>query len=114
MNRPPAAVPRRTALAPALLAAIVLIVGVALIGAGGYIYILFGVAILTLIVAVFAWQGRQWWWLPLLAAIVVLYNPAVPIELPDAVRLGAHYLSALVLTIVGITVKVTPAEGPAK
>jgi hypothetical protein len=55
---------RRPALAPGILGAIVLIAGLALLdNPGGYLFIKFGVAILALIMCVFAWQARQWWWI---------------------------------------------------
>jgi hypothetical protein len=101
---------RRLALAPAILTAIVLVAGIALIGLDGYIIIRFVVSILTLIVAVFAWQARQWWWIPLLAAIAVLFNPVVPIEVGGGLQLAGHYLSALVVVVVGLFVKVRNPE----
>ena len=101
---------RRTALAPAVLAAIVLLAGVALVGADGYIVIRFAVAILALIIAVFAWQARQWWWLPLLAAIAVLFNPVVVVPIEGDALLIAHYVSIIVLLVIGIFVKVRNPE----
>ena len=101
---------RRTALAPGILAAIVLLAGVALVDTDGYVFVRFAVSILALIVAVFAWQARQWWWIPLLAAIAVVFNPVIvlPIE-GDGLRI-AHYLSITVLLVVAIFVKVRNTE----
>ena len=101
---------RRTALAPAVLAAIVLLAGVALVGADGYLIIRFAVSILALIIAVFAWQARQWWWLPLLAAIAVLFNPVVIMPITGDPLLIAHYVSIIVLLAIGILVKVRNPE----
>lgn len=101
---------RRTALAPAVLAAIVLLAGVALVGADGYLVIRFAVSILALIIAVFAWQARQWWWLPLLAAIAVLFNPVVVVPIEGDALLIAHYVSIIVLLVIGIFVKVRNPE----
>jgi hypothetical protein len=101
---------RRLALAPGLLCAIVLLAGIGLVGLDVYIIIQFAVSILALIVAVFAWQARQWWWIPLLAAVAVLFNPVVPVELEPNVQLAAHYISALVLIVVAIAVKVRNPE----
>lgn len=94
------------ALAPGILAAIVLLAGVALISLDGYIAIRFGVSILALIVAVFAWQARQWWWLPLLVAIAVAWNPVVVLPFEGDLWLGAHYAAAIVFIVIGLLVKV--------
>ena len=102
---------RRTALAPAILAAIALLGGVAFIEGDGFLVFRFIVSILALIVAVFAWQAGQWWWLLGLAPIAVLWNPVFPIDLgvPD-VWLGLQYVAAIVFIAAGILVKV-PDKG---
>ena len=109
-NRYPTPEFRRTALAPAVLCAIVLLAGVALIGAEGYVVIRFAVSILALIVAVFAWQARQWWWIPPLAAIAVVFNPVVVMPITGDPLLVAHYVSILVLIVVGLMVRVPNPE----
>lgn len=98
---------RRTALAPSLIAVIALLIGVALIAADGFTVIRFIVSILALIVAVFAWQSRQWWWIIGLAPIAVLWNPIVPIELglPD-LWLGLQYGACIVFLAAGILIRV--------
>jgi hypothetical protein len=98
---------RRTALAPAVLAVIALLVGVALIDGDGFTIIRYAVAILAAIVAVFAWQARQWWWLVGLVPIVVLWNPVFPIDLglPD-LWLGLQYAAAIVFLAAGILIRV--------
>jgi hypothetical protein len=98
------------ALAPGILAAIVLLAGVALISLDGYIAIRFGVSILALIVAVFAWQARQWWWLPVLVAIAVAWNPVVVIPLEGDLWLGAHYVAAILFIAIGVLDKVRNPE----
>ncbi|MGX5681219.1 DUF6804 family protein [Schumannella luteola] len=102
---------RRTALIPALLAAVALLVGVALIDGGGFTVIRYIVSIFALIVAVFAWQAKHWWWLIPLVPIAILWNPVFPIELglPD-VWLGLQYGAALVFIAAGILIKAVPAE----
>ena len=99
---------RRTALAPALLAVIALLIGVALIDADGFIVIRYIVAIFALIVAVFAWQAHQWWWLIGLVPIAVLWNPVfvIGIGIPD-LWLGLQYVAALVFIAAGILIKST-------
>lgn len=102
---------RRTALAPALLAVVALLIGVALIEGGGFTVIRYIVSILALIVAWFSWQARQWWWIIGLVPIAVLWNPIFPIDLglPD-VWLGLQYVAAIVFIAAGILVKV-PDKG---
>lgn len=102
---------RRTALVPSLLAVVALLIGVALIASDGFTVIRYVVAILALIVAWFAWQARQWWWIIGLVPIAVLWNPVFPIDLglPD-VWLGLQYAAAIVFLAAGILVKV-PDKG---
>lgn len=99
---------RRTALVPSILAVIGLLIGVALIGGDGFTVIRYVVSILALIVAVFAWQARQWWWVIGLAPIAVLWNPIFPLDIgqPD-VWLGLQYVAAMVFLAAGIFIKVT-------
>ena len=102
---------RRTALAPGLLAAIVLFVGIPLIGTGGYLVIQYAVSILALILSVFAWQAKQWWWLLGLVPIAVLFNPVWPLALDEnGVIPALHYLSVLVFVGAAILVKVPNEE----
>jgi hypothetical protein len=97
---------RRTALAPGLLASVALLVGVALIESEAFIVIRFVVAILALIVVVFAVQARHWWWIPLLLAIAVAWNPVFPLGIVGPWWLGAQYLAILVFVLAGIFIKV--------
>ena len=92
---------------PSLLAVVALLIGVVLIAGEGFTVIRYVVSILALIVAVFAWQARQWWWIIGLAPIAVLWNPVVPIELgmPD-LWLGLQYVAAIVFIVCGILIKV--------
>jgi len=89
-----------------VLGAIVLLAGVALVSSEAYIAIRFGVSILALIVAVFAWQARQWWWLPLLVGVAVLWNPVFIIQIEGDVWLAAHYVAAIVFIAVAVLVKI--------
>jgi hypothetical protein len=99
---------RRTALAPGLLGAIVLLAGLALLdNSGGFLFIRFGVASLALIMCVFAWQARQWWWIPFLAAIAVIWNPAWVFPFHGQLWVGAQFVAALVFVASGILVKIT-------
>ena len=98
---------RRTALAPGILGAIVLLAGLALLDDPLYFWIETGVAVLAAIVAVYAWQSKQWWWLPILAAMVVAWNPIYPINWHHWVGwLIAQYVGAVVFLVIGILIKV--------
>lgn len=98
---------RRTALIPAIIAVIALLIGVALIESDGFTVIRYIVSIFALIVAVFAWQARQWWWLVGLAPIAVLWNPVFPIEVgqPD-LWLGLQYVASLIFIAAGVLIRV--------
>lgn len=98
---------RRTALAPGILGAIVLLGGLALIESGAFYWIRIGVAILAAIVAVYAWQSRQWWWLPFLAAVVVLWNPVWPIDLHQGyLWVLLQYVAVILFILCGVLIKV--------
>ena len=98
---------RRTALAPGVLGAIVLLAGLAMLDTGTYYWFSVGVAILAAIVAVYAWQAKQWWWLPILAIMVVAWNPVWPINWHHWIGwLIAQYVGAVVFLVVGILIKV--------
>jgi hypothetical protein len=97
---------RRTALAPGLLAAIALLVGVALIESDGYTVVRFVVSILALIVVVFAFQARHWWWIPPLLAVAVVWNPVVPFDIAGPWWIAAQYVAILLFVLAGVFVKV--------
>jgi len=102
---------RRPALAPGILGAIVLIAGLALLdNPGGYLFIKFGVAILALIMCVFAWQAGQWWWIIGLAAIAVAWNPIWPFSLRGQVWVASQFVAALLFVATGLQVKVVNPE----
>jgi hypothetical protein len=101
---------RRMALAPAIVVTIALLAGVAAIGGDVYLVIRFIVAIFALIVGVFAWQARQWWWLILLVPIAVVFNPVLPLDIDRAVLLLLHYAAAIVFIAAGILIKVRNQE----
>ena len=106
-NRYPTKAFRRTALAPGILGAIVLLAGLALFTSSTFFWIKTVTAILAAIVAVYAWQSKQWWWLPILAAIVVLWNPIWPIDLhQDKVWFILQYVAAIVFVVIGVLIKV--------
>jgi len=99
----------RPALAPGLLGAIVLTVGAFLLDSPTFTIVRFAVAILALIVLVFAWRGRTWWALPLMAAIAVLWNPVVVVPLSGQPWAALQFAGAVVFVVAGVLVKV-PTE----
>ena len=106
---------RRTALIPSLIAVIALLVGLALIDSDGFTVIRYIVSIFALIVAVFAWQARQWWWLAGLVPIAVLWNPVLPIELGQSeLWFGLQYAAAIVFAAAGAFIRVKDASGNAR
>ena len=101
---------RRLALAPGLLAAIVLIAGFALIEGSGFIIIRYVVAILALIIGFFAYQAKQWWWMPLMLAIAVIWNPVFPFGFSGIYWYGAQYAAVIVFILAAIFIKVPLAD----
>ena len=103
----------RLALIPGLLGAIVLIAGLALIASSWYIWLLYVVAILALILCVFAWQGKAYWWLIGLVPIAVVFNPVWPLHIPDLWLRLLHLAAAIVFIAAAVTIKVPVDEGKA-
>ena len=101
---------RRTALAPSILATVALLAGVGAIGGDLYLLIQFVVAILALIIAVFAWQARQWWWLIVLVPIAVVWNPIVPLGIESEVQLVLHYVAAIAFIAAGVLIRIRNDE----
>lgn len=102
---------QRNALAPGILAAIVLFLapGV-LIGGPAAMVALFVPAILALIVGWFAIQARQWWWVPVFLAIAVLWNPIVPFGFSGDGWVAAQFGAAVVFLVAGSLIKVPRVE----
>lgn len=109
-DRYPTPALRRTALVPAILGAIVLLAGVALIGSDGFTVIRFAVSILALIVSVFVWQAKHWWWLAGLLPIAVVWNPILPITIEGQLGFGIHYVAAIVFIAAGVFTRVRNEE----
>lgn len=101
---------RRLALAPGLIAALALLIGVTIITDGPFTVIRYIVSIFALIVAVFAFQAKHWWWLPVFAAIAVAWNPIWPIPLDGAGWTGAQYVAAILFLVAGWLIKVPIPE----
>ena len=97
---------RRTALAPGLLGAVVLSAGIALLGTDGFIWIEYVVSILALVISVFAWQARQWWWIIGLVPVAVVWNPVYPFAFEGTVWLAAQFIAALLFVVTAVFIKV--------
>lgn len=103
---------QRNAFAPSILAAIACLAGIALIGHEYYLAIRFIIAILAVIIGWFAVQARQWWWVPVMLAIAVVWNPLYPFTLTGPWWVGAHIAAAAVFLVAGAMIK-TP-RAPAR
>jgi len=101
---------RRTALAPGILGAIVLLAGLALIGSSTYIVVQYVTSILALIIIVFAYQARQWWWMPLLLAVAVVWNPVFPVYIAVGDLPTFSYVATLVFILTAVFIKVRNTE----
>lgn len=98
---------QRNAFAPSLIAAIALFLAPLLIGGEWFLLIRFIVAILAVIVAWFAFQARHWWWIPVFAAIAVLWNPIFPFAFDGPVWTAAQPVAAVLFLVAGATIRTT-------
>ncbi len=96
----------RPALAPSLIAAMLLLACVAVIDASAFVFARWGVAVLALIVLVFAVRGRTWWAAALMAAVAVCWNPIAVVPIPGEVWAALQIVAAALFVVVGIVVKV--------
>ncbi|TPW70745.1 DUF6804 family protein [Schumannella sp. 10F1B-5-1] len=101
---------RRFALAPGIIAALVLAAGSVLVGTDGFEWIRYAAAILALIVGWFAFQARHWWWMPVMLAIAVIWNPVFPFGFDGQFWMGAQWVAALVFVAAGLTIRVRNTE----
>lgn len=101
----------RPALAPGILAAIVLMAGVAFMDNSWFIAVHFAVTILAVIIAWFAIQARQYLWLIVLVPIIVLWNPVFPLPLSGDGWFAAQLIAAIPFVAAGVMIRVpVPAE----
>ncbi|WP_175481332.1 DUF6804 family protein [Curtobacterium sp. MMLR14_010] len=96
----------RPALAPGLIAAIVLLACVAFLDAPAFVAVRWVVTVLALIVLVFALRGRAWWALVVTAAIAVCWNPLVTVPIPGQVWAALQFVAAALFVVMGLAVKV--------
>jgi len=105
-TQPTPAMYQRNALAPSLLAAAVLFVAPALLETDWFLTVRFVATIFALIIGWFAFQARHWWWLPVMLAIAVIWNPIFPFEFSGPIWSAAQVAAAIVLLAAGATIKV--------
>lgn len=97
---------QRNALAPGVLAAIALFLAPLLMETDWFLFVRFVVSILAVIVAWFAGQARQWWWIPVFAIIAVVWNPILPFAFSGPVWIAAQAVAAVVFLVAGAMIKV--------
>lgn len=96
---------QRNALAPSLIAAVVLFLSPILPAGSWKLVALFATAILALIVGWFAFRARQWAWVLIFVAIAVLWNPVLPFPFSGIVWDIAQPAAALVFLAAGAVIK---------
>jgi hypothetical protein len=101
------------ALAPGLLGAIAVLAGLALLDIDAFIVIRYAAAILAAIVGWFAIQGRAWWALPLLAAVLVIWNPVVPFPFHGQWWVAGQFGAVIVFILCAVLIKVR-VKAPAR
>ena len=106
-NEPSNATIQRNALAPGIIGAFTLLLGILVIGSDAFTIVRFIVAVLALIVAWFAIQAHQWWWAVPFVAVAVLWNPVVPFAFEGQLWLGAQYIGILLFMIAGIRIRIS-------
>ncbi|WP_022901750.1 DUF6804 family protein [Humibacter albus] len=106
----------RLAFLPGVLGAIILMAALALVGGDWYIWVRFAVAILALIMCVFAVQAKAYWWLIGLVPLAIAFNPVWPLPIGDLWLRLLHLAGAIVFIAAGVAIKVPVPEqqsGPA-
>ncbi|RLP74744.1 hypothetical protein D9V32_11940 [Mycetocola tolaasinivorans] len=109
----------RPALAPGLLAAIIMMATVALLESDLYYIVRFVVCILTVIVAFYAIRAERPWWLVGLVPVAVFINPIFPLpDWPFTVEPGLVFALTMIFPLVligaAVTLKVPDIEEEAR
>jgi len=100
---------QRNAFVPSLLAAAVLVLAPILFARALDAVVLYPVAIIALIVAWFAFQGKQWWWVAVFAVVAVVWNPIFPLPLDGEIWMIAQFVAAATFIAAGATIRVPRA-----
>jgi len=102
----------RSALVPGILGGIATLVGTGFSSSsGGFTVIRYVVAILALIMMVFAVQAKAFVWVLPLAAAVVLWNPVVAFHLHGTWWGIVQLLVAALFVVAGVLIKVPADDG---
>ncbi|WP_298944395.1 DUF6804 family protein [uncultured Microbacterium sp.] len=96
---------QRNALAPGILAAIVLFLAPVLFTLEWDMFVRYAVSILALIIAWFSGQAKQWWWIPVFVVIAVVWNPVSPLPLDEGLWNGIQPAAAVVFLAAGALIK---------
>ncbi|MFJ7287191.1 DUF6804 family protein [Curtobacterium sp. AB451] len=104
----------RPALAPSLIAAMLLLACLAVIDSSAFVFARWGVSVLALIVLVFAVRGRTWWAAVLMAAVAVCWNPIAVVPIPGEVWAALQLVAAALFVVVGIVVTVPRETEPTR
>jgi hypothetical protein len=102
------------ALAPGLLGAIVVLAGLALLDVSTFIVIKYATAILAAIVGWFAIQGRAWWALPLLVAVLAIWNPVLPFDFHGQWWVAGQFGAVIVFIVCGLLIRVRAKQEDAR
>ena len=97
---------QRNALAPGIIAALTLFIGMAIMGTDFFTPVRYIVTILALIVTWFAIEAKHWWWVPVFIAIAAVWNPIMVIPIDGVVWVIAQPVAALAFLAAGVFVTV--------
>lgn len=100
----------RPGLAPALIAAAVLVFCVGFVNDSGFFLVRLGVTVLALIIVVFAIQGRNWLAAAAMAAAAVLWNPVLPVPTGGPTWAALQFVGSAAFIAVGIFLRVPTRE----
>ncbi|MFC8734037.1 DUF6804 family protein [Luteimicrobium sp. NPDC057192] len=101
----------RSAFVPGVLGGIAALVGTAFAeSSSGFTVVRYVVAILALIMIVFAVQAKAFVWVVPLAAIAVLWNPVVDFDFHGTWWGVVQVLAAVVLVLAGVRIKVPASD----
>lgn len=100
----------RPVLIPALIAGVILLVGVAPLEYGFYTVLRIAVTLAAVLVAAAAVRSRQLGWLAVAVAIAILFNPLIPFSLSKGVWVPIDLACAALLVLAGVFVGSRRAE----
>lgn len=99
----------RPALAPAAVAAVLLLIALATLPLGYYTFMRWGVTIAAIAMCTMAYKGNQSAWLFVLIPIAILFNPISPVYMRRQAWAPFDVIAAMVLLLAGSLIT-KPAE----